>query len=132
MGLFSQKLKMIQFDEEQLTPPISTNFGPGPAFTMNVGLTPNVPYTLSVAAVDSQGGEGDPSQVWNFTWVPQQPPELVPWPARPLAAMTTFDDPNTNEARVAAVLMVNSNVFDQKYPVGIRIGNMLPLAQVHF
>ena len=131
-GLFSQKLKLIQFDEEQLTPPISTNFGPGPAFTLNVGLTPNVPYTLSVAAVDSQGGEGDPSQAWNFTWVPPQAPELVPWPARPLAEMTTFDDATTNASRVAAVLMVNSNGLDQTYPVGIRIGNMLPLERFNF
>lgn len=127
MGLFSQKLKMIQFDEEQWTPPISTNFGPGPAFTMNVSLTPNVPYTFSVAALDSQGGEGDPSHAWNFTWVPPTPPQLVPWPARPMAAATTFDDP-TNGSRVAAVLMISTNGLDETYPVGIRIGNLLPLA----
>jgi hypothetical protein len=132
MGLFSQKLKMIQFDEEQWTPPISTNFGPGPAFTMSLSLTPNVPYTLSVAAVDSQGGEGDPSPVWKFTWVPPTPPELVPWPARPMAAATTFDDPSTNASRVAAVLMISGNGLDQTYPVGIRIGNMLPLVLDNF
>ncbi|HEY3860680.1 MAG TPA: hypothetical protein VGO59_02225 [Verrucomicrobiae bacterium] len=132
LGLFSQKLKTIRFDEEQWTPPISTNFGPGPAFTMNVSLTPNVPYTFSVAAVDSQGGEGDPSQVWNFTWVPPAAPELVPWPARPPAAITVFDDPTNTSPRVAAVLLETGNVLDATYPVGIRIGNVLPLADFEF
>jgi hypothetical protein len=99
---------------------------------MTVGITPNVPYSIAVAAVDAQGNEGDVSQAWNFTWVAPIAPENVPWPARPFPAVTGFDDPSTNQPRVAAVLLFTNGVLDVTWPVGIRIGNMLPLANNSF
>ena len=54
----------------------------------------------------------------------------VPWPARPLPAVTHFDDDNgSTNYRVAAVVMRQypqyPNLFlDTRYPVGIRIGDL--------
>ena len=128
LGLFSRRLAMLRFDEDQLTPVCGSNFGPGPAFNITVGLTANVPYTIAVAAVDAQGNEGDVSQAWNFTWVPPLQPQNVPWPARPFPNVSSFDDPSTNQPRVAAVLLNTNGVMDATWPVGIRIGNLFPLA----
>src|SRR5262249_29869575 len=77
-------LAFPHFDEAQLTPPVGRNFGPGPQFSLTANLVPNVPYNLSVAAMDAQGNAGDGSQVWKFTWVPPPLVDTVPWPARPL------------------------------------------------
>ena len=70
-------------------------------------------------ALDAQGGEGDLSTSWDFTWKPALRPELVPWPARPLPDVAVFDD------RVKVVVFTNSQnnkLEDRRYPVGIRIG----------
>ncbi len=131
LGLFQKKLTILRFDEQQLTPPISTNFGPGPAFNISVSVTPNVPYTFSVCAVDAQGTVWDASAAQNFTWVPPIPPELVPWPARPPALVTTFDDVAMSN-RVSAVILQSNGVVDAVYPVGVRIGSLLPIANDSF
>ncbi len=130
-GLFPDLVTLAQFSEAQLTPPRGPNFGPGPQFTLTAGLLPNVPYHISVAAMDAQGNVGDPSQVWTFTWKPTNALPTVPWPARPLPAVKDFDDaaspslPVIFQPRVAAVLLRNPNLqLDQRYPVGIRIGNL--------
>ena len=116
---------VVKYTEAQLTPPISASFGPGPQFTLIANVVAGVPYQISVQALDAQGGEGDPSTSWDFTWKPALRPELVPWPARPLPNVEAFDD------RVQVVVFTNSQnnkLEDQRYPVGIRIGQF-PQAQ---
>jgi|GEM_PF-882484 len=134
-GLLSEQVSFLaHFDESQLTPPVGANFGPGPQFTLNAGVVPNVPYNISVAAQDDQGNSGDPSQVWTFTWKPPVPLITVPWPARPLPPAKSFDEDVPASAlswfgpRVSAALLRDtSGVLDSHYPVGIRIGDLSTL-----
>lgn len=115
----------------QLTPPIGTDFGPGPQFSLTVGVSPNVAYSISVASVDAQGKVWDASPEWTFTWKPPMELPTVPWPARPLPTITSFDDSAVDHVafrRVAAVLQtyydpnLQTYVVDRRYPVGIRFG----------
>ncbi len=110
---------LVKYSEAQLTPPISASFGPGPQFTLTANVLADVPYQISVQALDAQEGESDPSTSWDFTWKPPTRPDLVPWPARPLPDVAVFDD------RVSAVVFTNAQdnkLEDRRYPVGIRIG----------
>ena len=131
-GLLSEQVSFLaHFDESQLTPPVGANFGPGPQFTLNASVVPNVPYHISVAAQDDQGNSGDPSQVWTFIWRPPVPLITVPWPARPLPPAAPFDDAPADAGliyapRVAALLFTNlqGHLADTRYPVGIRIADL--------
>ena len=133
-GLFAEsRFALAHFDESQLTPPVGANFGPGPQFTLNASVVPNVPYHISVAAQDDQGNSGDPSQIWTFTWRPPIAQITVPWPARPLPAAKSFDEDYQPAfapfgPRVSAVLLFDSTSaspgLDPRYPVGIRIGDL--------
>ena len=134
MGLLENPFDLAQFDAALLTPPANGGLGPGPQFTTTANVLLNVPYHISVAAVDEMGNTGDPSQVWTFTWKPTNALPTVPWPARPLPPVQNFDDVQPPgygpyNPRVAAVLMYDSNgQLDQLYPVGIRIGNLRVLS----
>ena len=126
-GLFEDVTLVAHFDEDQLTPPLGSNFGPGPQFSLTANLLANVPYHISVVAMDVAGNAGDPSAVVTFTWQPPTQLPTVPWPARPLPAVRDFDDvpppPLFGGPRVAAVLLRDLNrQLDVRYPVGIRIG----------
>jgi len=127
-GLLENILDVAQFDAALLTPPAGPAFGPGPQFTLTANVLLNVPYHISVAAMDDQGNAGEPSQVWTFTWKPTNALPTVPWPARSLPPANPFDDspittlPDVFQPRVAAVLLRDENLqLDQTYPVGIRI-----------
>ncbi len=112
---------VINFNEVKLTPPISAGFGPGPQFTLVANVYADTPYQISVQTLDAQGGESDLSTTWDFTWKTPPPIELVPWPARPLPSVETFD------ARVQAVVFTNREtrkLDDRRYPVGIRIAQL--------
>ena len=137
--LVGNPLSVVQFDAALLSPPTSAGFGPGPQFTTTASVLTNVPYHISVAAMDDEGNAGEPSQVWNFTWKPVNPLPTVPWPARPLPPVNPFDDtsvPGLSAAfqpRVAAVVFLNGNrMLDQTYPVGIRIGDTAPVGSVPY
>jgi hypothetical protein len=134
LGLLDHPLELAQFDAALLSPPVQAAFGPGPQFTTTAAVLANVPYHISVAAVDDQGNAGEPSEVWNFTWVPTNPLPVVPWPARPIPPVNVFDDapvasvPPVFVPRVQAVIMYNGNrQLDLNYPVGIRIGDGRPV-----
>ncbi len=124
LGLLNDPSQVSQFDAALLTPPAGADFGPGPQFTLTASVLLNVPYNISVAAMDDEGNAGEPSQVWNFTWKPTNGLPQVPWPARPLPPVNPFDDttvpglPLVYQPRVAAVLFA-----DGTYPVGVRIGD---------
>jgi len=110
-----------EFKYSNLTPPIGPGFGPGPQFTLTAYILPDVPYQISVQALDAQDGESDLSTAWDFTWKTPPRPELVPWPARPLPHVEVFD------ARVKAVVFTNSEnnkLADRRYPIGIRVGQL--------
>ncbi len=112
---------VVNFGEAKLTQPLSAGFGPGPQFSLVANVYPDVPYQISVQALDAQGGEGDLSTSWEFTWKTPPPIELVPWPARPLPGVESFD------ARVKVVLFTNAEngrLEDRRYPVGLRIGQL--------
>jgi hypothetical protein len=129
LGLLENIFDLSQFDAALLTPTLNSGFGPGPQFTFTANVLLNVPYHISVAALDEQGNAGDPSQVWTFTWKPPNALPTVPWPARPLPPVQNFDDiqpPGYGpyNPRLAAVLLLTNNQVDPLYPVGIRIGNL--------
>jgi hypothetical protein len=125
LGLLNEPSKVSQFDAALLTPPAGSTFGPGPQFTLTANVLLNVPYNISVAAMDDEGNAGEPSQVWNFTWKPTAALPEVPWPARTLPPVNPFDDetvpglPVVYQPRVSAVLLA-----DEGYPVGVRIGDV--------
>ena len=138
-GLLHYAFDLASFDEAQETPPISAAFGPGPKFTMTANIVTNVPYLISVSSEDAAGDLSTPSAAWKFTWTPTNPVPEVPWPARPLPSVQSFDQTNPAVAsvpwvpaafnpRVSAVLLRSLNgQLDQQYPVGIRIGDLKPI-----
>ncbi len=110
------------FSEAHLTSRIGVGFGPGPKFTINANVMPNVTYAISVAAVDDQGHVGPASEVWQFIWTPPIQLATVPWPKRKLPPVQDF---NVVGPGVAAILLTDDNFRqDLRYPVGIRIGQM--------
>jgi hypothetical protein len=125
IGLLANRFRVSQFDEGYLTPPIGANFGPGPQFSLTASVVADVPYNISVGAVGDQDEPHVFSEVWKFTWHQTNAIAGVPWPARPLPPVTTFDEiPSTNQ-RVAAVILRDPNLgLDTRYPVGIRIGSL--------
>jgi hypothetical protein len=134
-GLTRNRSLVSFYDEWQLTPPVGPDFGPGPQFSLTASVVPGVPYHISVAAENIQGYWGDASTEWTFTWQPPPAFPTVPWPARPLPPVTSFDDASVANQivpytpRVSAVpfgYYVNTNfvITDAHYPVGIRIGDM--------
>ena len=117
------RLEPIPFTESRTTVPIGPGFGPGPRFTMNVNVSANVPYRITVRAVDAQGSSGPISAAWDFTWHPPVPPDIVQWPFRPLPAVAAF------HPSIVTRLMSNYTdqaqqilALSQDYPVGVRIG----------
>ena len=141
-GLHSDPKAVAVYDEWQLTPPVSPTFGPGPQFSLTASVVPNVPYDISVAAEDRLGNWGDASANWRFTWKPPPTLQTVPWPARPLPPVTSFDDPAslpqniTYAPRVAAVMFVTNAVHgvsstpDRHFPVAIRFAVIPPPNQI--
>ena len=136
-GLTGARTTLVRFDEVQLTPPIGSGFGPGPGFSLVADVLPDVPYRISVAALDAQGHASDASLARNFTWRPPLPIVSVPWPARPLPPVENFEDelsyatlqadPEYPFPRVGATLMYSQRGLvglDPQYPVGIRIGDV--------
>ncbi len=117
----------IHFTELRTTVPIGPNFGPGPRFSMNVNVSANVEYRITVRAVDAQGSNGPISAAWNFTWHAPVPPDVVQWPFRSLPAVAAFH-PGI-QARLMSNYLDQANqlnlALSQDYPVGVRIG-MVP------
>jgi hypothetical protein len=136
-GLLADRKAVSVFDEWQLTPPISPTFGPGPQFSITANVVPNVPYEISVAAEDNAGNWGDASTSWKFVWQPPPTLQTVPWPARPLPPVTSFDDPTSAlqnipyAPRVAAVMFITnathgvSSTPDAHYPVAVKFATIL-------
>ncbi len=130
-GLSVQNKRYLIFEEAQITPPISADFGPGPQFSLTADVVAGGTYTVSVGVLNDHDNSYATSEPQTFTWkFVNTNIQNVPWPARPLPSVTHFDDDNggTNY-RVAAVLMrtnnFNAQTFpDTRYPVGIRIGSL--------
>ena len=134
-GLFPGKLRYLVPGEAQVTPPISSglngSFGPGPQFSLTADVVAGGTYSVTVSAVDDHDKAYNASDAQTFTWkMINTNLVTVPWPARPLPAVTHFDDDNgSTNLRVAAVVLRydtgNVQTFlDPRYPVGIRIGSL--------
>ncbi|MSU57376.1 MAG: hypothetical protein EXS35_04220 [Pedosphaera sp.] len=128
----SSKYLPASFLEAHWTSRIGAGFGPGPQFTINATVIPNATYSVCVAAVDDQGNVGDASDAWEFSWKPPVVLPTVPWPARPLPPVRDFDTFTTPSPsyefnpRVAAVVLFNDGgLLDRRYPVLIRIGELV-------
>ncbi|MEP6662918.1 MAG: hypothetical protein ABJC04_04545, partial [Verrucomicrobiota bacterium] len=123
LGLDNAKTAYLAlFSEAHLTARIGPGFGPGPKFTINANIMPNVTYNISVAAVDDQGHVGNASEIWQFKWIPPVQLATVPWPARKLPPVQNF---NVDGPGVTAGLLQDANFqLDKRFPVGIRIGQM--------
>ena len=132
LGLAKHKFRRSSFSEAHMTTPVGTGFGPGPQFSLNASVLPNVAYDISVAAVDDQGHIGPNSEIWRFTWTPPVVLPSVPWPARPLPPVTDFDaiapgdTPPPVSPRVKAAVFYNvaGLALNLRYPVGVRIGQL--------
>jgi hypothetical protein len=123
-GLTKNALKVVSFSEAHFTPYVGSGFGPGPQFTITANILPNTTYDICVTPVDEQGKvqHGSTSEVWRFKWTPTNAPPTVPWPARLLPPVRTF---NVDGPGVTAGLLQDANFqLDPRYPVGIRIGQM--------
>jgi hypothetical protein len=138
LGLTKEKLLLSYFSEAQMTKMVGAGFGPGPQFNLNATVLPNVAYDISVAAVDSQGIVGPPSEISRFTWTPPVVLATVPWPKRPLPPVSDFDKigpgvtPPPIFPRVVARVFYDSDGVapNPRYPVGVRIGELgIPSAQ---
>jgi hypothetical protein len=129
LGLTKQKSVLSVFRESQMTSLVGPNFGPGPQFTLNATVLPNVAYDISVAAVDDQGTIGPPSEISRFTWTPPVVLATVPWPKRLLPPVHDFDEgapPQIISPRVAATVFYDSDGVapNPRYPVGVRLGEL--------
>ncbi len=117
----------LSFDDAFLTPPISAGFGPGPQFTLTASVKPNVHYLISVAAVSSRDPANQSlSDVQEFVWTAPYVPQDVPWPARALPPVNNFDGPGGTNCVVATLLRDANLKLDERYPVGIRLGELDP------
>ena len=131
LGLNKKKKSAIAlFSEAHLTSLIGTNFGPGPQFTLNANVLTNANYEITVAAVDDQGRVWASSEAWRFTWTPPVVAVTVPWPARPPPPVRDFDSPGGTvlpyAPRVQAKVFYNeAQAVNPRYPVGVRIGELL-------
>jgi hypothetical protein len=144
LGLRANRALFTAFEDWRLTPPVGPGYGPGPQFSLTADVVPNVTYHISVAAENGQGHWGDASTEWTFVWKPPPTNLTVPWPARPLSPVTSFDDqsavpspdPSDYSPRVTAVLMKYYDTqtqqlhVDSHYPVGIRFAELQNLASV--
>jgi len=128
---FLTELKISDVSGIHYTPKLSAGFGPGPQFTITADVFANVPYEITVASVNAKGDRHTDSITWPFTWIPPEPRVIVPWPARPLPPVRSFDSLSSGMRevdygpRVAAVLFTNAfdgGLEDGRFPVGVRIG----------
>ena len=132
LGLVKDKVYLSLFSEAHMTKPVGPSFGPGPQFTLNANVQPNVTYNISVAAVDDQGHIGPNSEIWQFKWTPPIVLATVPWPARPPPPVRDFDELGPNDTpppispRVAAVVFYDTDGVapNPRYPIGVRIGEL--------
>ena len=129
LGLVKDKAYLSLFSEAHMTKLIGPSFGPGPQFTLNANVQPNVTYNVSVAAVDDQGHIGPTSEIWQFKWTPPVVPATVPWPKRLLPSVRDFDagtTPPIISPRVAAVVFYDSDGVapNPRYPIGVRLGEL--------
>lgn len=108
--------------------------GAGPQFSIDLPITPNTRYSVSVRAV-GRSGSGSGSRTYDFTWrTPPAPLEdkPLPWPFRHLPSVV--DEP----AAIAAGLQAENLPLDGEVPalrwpatntgphVGFRIGRIVP------
>ena len=125
-GLSLQNKRYLIFDEAQLTPPISADFGPGPQFSLTADVVAGGTYTVSIGVLNEHDNSYATSDPQTFTWkFVNTNIQTVPWPARPLPPVTVFDEiPSTNQRVFAVILRDPNHTLDTRYPVGIRIGSV--------
>jgi hypothetical protein len=86
-----------------LTPRLATGFGTNATFGVTVAAVPGRTYTVMVKAIGVDGTRGTASAARRSSW---QPPALpwgagqVPWPARPLPALTSDFHPDLVPAQL--------------------------------
>lgn len=71
-----------------LSPTPGIDFGPGPAFDLNIPIQLGVTYTVQIRAIGLGGAVGGASKYQTFKWTapPTTPGPMVPWPARSTVA----------------------------------------------
>jgi hypothetical protein len=97
---------------------IGPNFGEGAKFHLPAGIEAGKVYHVYVRALGKDGSVSKRSNVEKFTWTePAAPGPQVPWPTRALPPVETVFNP----------AIIATNLPDNQYPAGVRIGGDLPL-----
>jgi hypothetical protein len=114
--------KMLQY----LTRRVGPSFGDGSLFTVEADVVPGNRYAVFIKAVGKDGSVGPRSNVESFAWnTTNAPATNVPWPDRPLPAVTL-----TNFPGVMARLFTTNDFIFSAFPqqafegVGIRVGEL--------
>jgi hypothetical protein len=138
MGLTKNALKIVSFSEAHFTPNIGAGFGPGPQFTISASVSPKATYDICVTPVDEQGKvrHESTSEVWRFKWTPPVQVATVPWPARPLPPVRSFEPDYVDGdllQRVEAKSFVTyyNGIEDRRRPAGVRIGEIDSSFSIH-
>jgi len=75
-----------------LTGRVGEDYLPGPAFTLDLGITASRDYEVTVRALTTTGCLGVNSAIRSFSWKPPPQDQRVPWPARAVPAPAPFND----------------------------------------
>jgi hypothetical protein len=116
------QFKMLQF----LTRRIGPAFGAGSMFSVEADVVVGNRYSVFIKAVGKDGTVGPRSNVGMFSWNTTNAPATdVPWPDRPLPAVTLTNFPGV----IARMFQTNDGLFtflpQQRFEgVGIRVGEV--------
>ncbi len=130
---------VVPLQQSFLTGRVGGDLGPGPRFTVTMGVNPSLKYRVWMRALGPGGEPSDQSRVVEFQWQPPAtPPANIAWPARPLPPVAAFnagiqavdfrDVPDTRliwgYTQNGAVAIPLRSVQVDSTPVGIRVGSL--------
>ncbi len=130
---------VLPLQQSFLTGRVGGDLGPGPRFTVTMGVNPSLKYRVWMRALGPGGEPSDQSRVVEFQWQPPSaPPANIAWPARPLPPVAAFnagiqavDFRDVPDARLfwgysqnGDVQIPLRSVGVDSTPVGIRVGSL--------
>ena len=108
--------------ERILTGRVGEDFAAGPEFTLELAVSANRAYEVTLRALTTTGCLSEKSVTRDFTWKPAPLDQRVPWPARPVPAPAPFNDGIRPEEIVPLAGFRDRDVTGDDYALGVRIG----------
>jgi hypothetical protein len=122
-GVFLGRGRAPQRAQERiLTGRVGEDFAAGPAFTLDLRVTANRAYEVTIRALTITGCLGEKSVSRDFTWKPAPPDQRVPWPARPVPAPSPFHDGIVPQEIIPLAGFSPRDITGDDYALGVRIG----------